>query len=250
MAEIKRFHYHASTVAVTGHFTLPFQEDIPTQACLSLKESGGFLHTHVTNFNFRDIVTFRRAVAFTAGSFSPKDQAFDATASVLIEGLNILNIVTADRIIARVASSHPKSGEEPGITPIGCSFEGLRIAGHRVEIDLALDTFAKFRTMSSFREACGSDRETARLVTAPDHAKAMCMAELPCTLVRSIHGLGSELELISPNRIRIRDFGILTFGAILVAERKRTVSMLQFELGSTPEGAGQIGGAEGNGTGN
>ncbi len=250
MAEIKRFRYHASTVAVSGHFTLPFQEDIPAQACLSLKEAGGFLHTHVNDFNFRDIVTFRRALAFTAGSFSPKDQAFDATATVLIEGLNILNVVTADRIVARVASSHPKSGEEPGITPIGCCFEGLRIAGHPVQIELAVDIFAKFRTMSSFREACDRDGESARLLTAADHTKSMGLAELPCTLVRSIRGLGSELELISPNKIRIRDFGVLTLGAISVAERKRTVSMLQFELGSTPEGAGQIGGAEGNGTGN
>jgi hypothetical protein len=250
LEEIKRFRYHAATSALSFHFSLPFQEEIPAQASLCLKETGGFIHTRVDNFNFRDIVTFRCARAYAAGSFSHKDHAFDATASVTIEGLNILNIVTADRVTARVASSHPKSGEEPGITPIGSSIENLRIAGHLIEVDFAVDTFSKFRTFAQVREDMQRGGDCATLVTPADGHKESGITELSGTLVRSIKGLGPELELIGSDTIRIPGFGRITLGGIRITERKRTISMLQFELGSTPEGSGHVGGAEGNGSGN
>ena len=70
-----------------------------------------------------------------------------------------------------------------------------------------------------------------------------------CTLVRSLQGLGRQISQ-SGHVIRIRDFGVLRLAEIHISPRKRSLSMLQFQLGSTPAGAGQAGDTEGNGSGN
>jgi hypothetical protein len=244
---IERFRYHAATLGVSGQIRQPFEHAICPQADVTLPESGGFVHSRVDNFNFRDLIIFDRAVAFAAGSFSVKDDAFDATAAVTIEGLNILNVITADRVTARIASSHPRSGAEPRITPIGSSFENLRIAGHKVEVDLAVDTFTEFDTASELRSACEDNDVSGRV--QPHVLSTNGSGEMSFTLVRSLRGLGKEIT-VSGNTIRIRDFGVVRLAEIFISERKRRVSMVQFNLGSTPEGEGQAGGAEGNGSAN
>jgi hypothetical protein len=245
---IERFRYHAATLGVSGQIRQPFEHAICPQADVRLPESGGYVHSRVDNFNFRDIIVFDRAIAFAAGSFSVKDDAFDATAAVTIEGLNILNVITADRVTARIASSHPRSGAEPRITPIGSSFVNLRIAGYKVELDLAVDTFAEFDTASELRSACEDNDLSGRVqphALSTDRARE----EMSFTLVRSLRGLGNEIR-VSGNTIRIRDFGVVRLAEIFISERKRRISMVQFDLGSTPEGEGQAGGAEGNGSAN
>lgn len=247
MQAIESFKYNASTSGLTGHIKLPFDQAIWPQAAVSLPETGGFVHSRVDNFNFRDLIMFDRAVSFAAGSFSEKDDAFDATAAVTIEGLNILNVVTADRVTARIASSHPRSGAEPRITPIGCCFENLRIAGYKVEVDMATDIFSRFNTATMFNAAC-CDPDTAQSLQ-PHVLDKLTAGGVACTMVRSIRGLGPEI-MQTGNTIRIPDFGVLRLCTMEITERKRRVSMLQFDLGSTPEGAGQAGGAEGNGSAN
>jgi hypothetical protein len=251
LAEIRRFKYDARTSGLSGRFTLPFRAVIPRQAAVYLPKKGGYVHQRADCFNFRDLLMFDRAVAYAAGSFSPKDNAFDATASVVLEGVNILNVVTADRVIARIASSHPVNGAEPKITPIGSSFENLRIAGYKVEVHLAVDTFVRCGTFREFREECerAPEREAASLLH-DEPGKALAEPVVGCTLVRSIEGLGPEIERIGRNAIRIPDFGVLRFAEVTLSERRRTLSMLRFELGSTPAGAGDMGGVEGNGSGN
>jgi hypothetical protein len=150
-------------------------------------------------------------------------------------------------VTARIASSHPRSGAEPRITPIGSSFENLRIAGHKVEVDLAVDTFAEFDTASELRSACEDNEVSSRV--QPHALSTDRSGEMSFTLVRSLSGLGKEITVYG-NTIRIRDFGVVRLAEIFVSERKRRVSMVQFNLGSTPEGDGQAGGAEGNGSAN
>jgi hypothetical protein len=244
LPEIKNFKYHATTLGLAGHFTHPFNQTIRPQAAVALPELGGYVHESVKNFNFRDAIMFDRAVAIAAGSFCERDQAYDATAAVSIEGLNILNVVTADRIVSRVASSHPKDGSEPSINPIGSCFDNLRIAGYKVEVELATDTFTDFPTCASFTKALDDpDRKTEAL----SHLIGKVGDTYECSLVRSIKGLGREIE-VNGNEIKIPGFGILRLGSFEIAARRRKVSMLQFELGSTPAGPGSAGGAEGNGS--
>jgi hypothetical protein len=249
MPAIENFRYHAVTKGASWRFTLPLEEAMPTHAAVALPEKGGFVSSIVEKYNFRDIFMFDRAVAFASGSYCEKSDCFDATASVMIEGLNILNMVTADRVVARIASSHAKDGSEPQINPLGTYFENLRIAGHKVEVDLAVDTFAELDTHTGFRAASKHEDPVLRDEVLPHVLGTDASGAISCTLVRSIRGLGREIKQ-EGHLIRIRDFGVLRLAELTMSERKRSMTMLQFHLGSTPAGAGDMGGVEGNGSGN
>ena len=249
MSAIESFKYHAKTKGLSWKFTLPHEEEMPTHAELALPEEGGFVSSTVERYNFRDIIMFDRAVAFASGSFCPRTNCFDSTASVMIEGLNILNMVTADRVVGRIASSHGKDGSEPTINPTGTYFENLRIAGYKVEADLAVDTFTELDTHSGVVNTLQHEDPEIHNTVLPHVFATDDAGGVSCTLVRSLQGLGRQISQ-SGHVIRIRDFGVLRLAEIHISPRKRSLSMLQFQLGSTPAGAGQAGDTEGNGSGN
>jgi len=269
---IERFRYHASTTGFSGRITLPFDEIVPAQASLALPASGGFGTARVDHFSFHGIFAFESAEALVAGSFSPEDRSFDAVATVTITGLNILGMVTADRVVARIASSHPENPENGySITPIGSYFENLRIAGHLVEIDLATDTFHRLDNMQKVREAYMGDPqfrdELDKLTLAgrsdvPDflrrhfpRLREPAIAEpgrlTAFSLVRKIGGLPpgllSELPCVG-HVIRVRGFGIIRLAEFTMTDAERSITMLQVDLGSTPAGKGSTGTAAGNGS--
>jgi hypothetical protein len=57
----------------------------------------------------------------------------------VVEDLNVLDVVTADRVVAQISTEHPLVGYVPHISFLGTRFENLRIAGHEVKLDLDHD---------------------------------------------------------------------------------------------------------------
>lgn len=282
-----RFIYHAFAIGVSGRITAPFDEIIPVQASTALPEAGGFGTSRVDRFEFRNILSFTGARAVVAGSQSPaandtkqdgqpaqntKGASRDAAATVIVEGLNVLGVVTADRIVARIASSHPVDPAQPSsITPIGSYFENLRIAGYPVKLDLAVDRFAEFATAQSVRNAFKNNTNKFR-----DEFKQMTLigqgAQIPqglhkyfpwsnwgsddtipetngiiaCSLVRKIEGLGRELTVCG-NAIAVNGFGTIRLAELKITNSARRITMLRIDLGSMPIGSMDMCGAEGNG---
>ena len=68
-----------------------------------------------------------------------KNHGFATLTTSVIEGLNVLDVVTADRIVAQVNTEHPLDGYVPHNSFLGTRFENLRIAGCLVEVKLKLD---------------------------------------------------------------------------------------------------------------
>ena len=64
---------------------------------------------------------------------------FSTITTAVVEDLNVLDVVTADRVVAQISTEHPLVGYVPHITFLGTRFENLRIAGHKVELDLDPD---------------------------------------------------------------------------------------------------------------
>ncbi len=260
---IENFQYHAFGSGVMGHFTLPFDEIVPVQASAALPASGGFSTVRVDNFNFRNILSFRSATTMVSGSLKQQpdrqNDTFDATATVVIEGFNLLNMFTADRMVARIASSHPRNGTEPRITPIGSHFENLKIAGVELDVDLAVDVFSgNMATNSAFRAACRDEKQRSQI--NPFLLAGTPANIVPCTLVRGLKrrgatepapkdlGLGADVEY-SRNSVKVRGFGTIRLAELTITQCARHLTMLRFELGCSPTGSGGAGSVEGNGTG-
>jgi len=270
---IERFQFHAFASGIAGHIFLPFDEIIPVQASAALPETGGFASTRVDNFRFRDILSFDAAWTVVTGSFSGQDNAFDTIATTTIEGLNLLGMVTADRVVARISSEHPNElHEEPFITPVGSYFQNLRIAGHKVSVNLATGTFARFGTARDVRSAYRENKDGFReqfnrlsLAGVGDAVPAPLRKHFPwrtweseeipetngiisCSLVDEIGGLSSGLRPCG-HVIHVRGFGTIRLAEFKITSTSREITMLQVDLGSTPKGKVTGGSASGNGSG-
>jgi hypothetical protein len=264
---IDRFIFHGSAVAMQSRIREPFDEIIPIQAASALPESGGYGSARVDNYRFHEIVSCAAAYSQVAGAKS-QTGSHDMTATVAIEKLNLLNVVTADRIVARIASKHPadrRPGEEyppdePSITPLGSYFENLRIAGYPVEIELATDTFSVFDTTRRVREgyeknpAFQKEFDQLNLTARPEGFREQAIPErngvIACSLVRSLTLKGDSRGLLKSNGhfINVGGFGTIRLAEFKISQGLRRITMLQVELGSMPEGNFLSAIAEGNGT--
>ena len=153
----KRFHYHASAHVLSGEVRRPFQHVIGAQAPSVLPSTGGVGKSRVDNFRLDDLVSFKAGYTHVLGSkqreigVGGEERIVHTTqVTATVEGLNILDVVTADRIVARLTSHHDPDPEEGHIGLIGSKFENLRIAGCEVHVKLHHELFLN---LDSFAEA-------------------------------------------------------------------------------------------------
>jgi len=152
-------YFHAEAHALSGKLILPFEQEIKKQASVKLegeseklllegeneklraqKAQQNYLSQHAKNFRLEGIISYSAAHTQVSGHRSNKHEgAFVTLASSVVEDLNVLNVVSADRVVAQISTTHFPNQYAPQVTFLGTHFENLRIAGHRVEPFLNLD---------------------------------------------------------------------------------------------------------------
>jgi len=137
----KRYHiYNAEAEALSGRLTLPLTQEVKPPTYVKLNEGGGYVSQYVENYRLGGIVSFRSAYTQVGGNPDTKaDHGWNTLTTAVIEDLNVLDIVTADRIVAQISTDHPLIGYIPTVTFLGTRFENLRIAGHELKLNLDLD---------------------------------------------------------------------------------------------------------------
>jgi len=137
---IERHIYHAEATAIKGHLTLPLEQRIYPQARVSLGPEGGYLAHRSASFRTEEVIRYDAAYSQVAGNVDSKPgRPWNTLVTSVVEGLNILEVLTADRIVAQISTSHPRDGYIPAVDFLGTRFEGLRIAGHPVKLELDLN---------------------------------------------------------------------------------------------------------------
>lgn len=165
-----RFRFHGFAIGAAGRITKPFSELIEVQAASALPQLGGQGSARSVGFKYREILHFDLAHTEVTGSSCECDcddnpTSFSTRITSTVEGLNILNMITADRVVATLASSYTSASDgEPSVKLIGTHFENLRIAGIPVEVDLATDVFDRFDTHRALANAYGTDDSVRALV--------------------------------------------------------------------------------------
>jgi hypothetical protein len=160
-----QYLYHASAYGLAVELERPTRHSIPTQAATSLAASGGRGSHRIQNFTFDRLISFKDAYVEVGGSYD-EDHAMHTTyAYSVLEGINIADVLTADRIVSRlfVYSPDPKDPNqpidpknpknEPSFDITGSHFDNLRIAGHKLDVKLATDVFHEHDTYSKIAEA-------------------------------------------------------------------------------------------------
>jgi len=133
--------YYAQANVLKADISDPIQEEVKPQAYVQLSKSGGYQFRQADPFRLEGIVSYESGYTQVAGHPSTKLAGFTTLATSVIEGLNVLDVVTADRVVAQLSTVHPVygSGQVPTVTFLGTRFDNLRIAGHKIDVDRNLD---------------------------------------------------------------------------------------------------------------
>jgi hypothetical protein len=270
-ATVHRIHYyHADVNALGGHLKTPIAQPIPVQAPLSLPPVGGYASTRVGAYQLEGILSFASAYSQVAGSISEKDGGWTTLATVAVEGLNVHDILTADRVVSQIATEHPREGYEPKVTFIGTRFDNLRIGGYPLEVDLDLGLCSpggsdrypakscfdderflaavaeQYRRMADEKSLAPwvKDRQIPNWVRARytwdnSQAKRQEKGFVLCSLVKEIRGefpgraYGHVLE--------VPEFGKAFLGELIVDHNSFRVIGIRLELGCASHGSGSVG---------
>lgn len=141
MAATKRTHYyHADACGFGGSLERPLEQNIAPQASLSLSPAGGYGSSRAEHFRLESLLSYESTYSQVSGHMSKKERGGWQTLSTsTVEGLNILDVITADRISAQISTEHPLDGNIPKVSFLGTTIEGLRIAGCPIDVKLDLD---------------------------------------------------------------------------------------------------------------
>jgi hypothetical protein len=253
--------YHAEALGLGGQITRPFNTVLESQAATSLPMSGGYGRARSEKFNFQQIISFDAAYTEVIGSYDHGQGAYTTQVSATVENLNIMGVVTADKVVGRISSTHilTRNTDEASITPVGCFFENLRIAGNRAEPVFDFDTFTQFSTFSEFKSAFGGPQQAAlRERMLWNQLKPGCPPPLnnlhswyqsqksmpsiaACSLVKDL-GFKQKagIETYGPIVV-VPNFGIVYVCEFLIVHRQRRLNMLRVSMGannpSTTQGA-------------
>jgi hypothetical protein len=254
----RMFWFRGSTMVVGGRIESPIRDNIDAQGACVLPPIGGFASASVDGFDYRNIIRFERATSTVSGQTvrHGDETAGETLVTVAIDGLNVLDVITADRVVARMTSRHVKDERDrlpnPRILPFGSHFENLRIGGVPVEFTPYAELVregdhdaliapraggagdaerfpwidsngAAIRTGNASPKKAGVPRpesgaDRARLAPLFDVGRSRAAA-LTGSTMQGAHG------------IRIPGFGVAYFGEYLVTRASRRLTMLRIELG-------------------
>jgi hypothetical protein len=186
----------------------------------ALPVTGGLASSRVEGIRFREIVNIRSAHTDLVGNFNPESGAYSTLATAVVEGLDILGVVTADRIVARLASRYLLGDEEPYILTRGSHFENLRVAGKLIDFEPDHQLQGEWGTYEEALPPCRERGES--VVIAGD------------TISTSIGAIANTKN--PSNQIDIPDFGSVHLGEIFIKRGERHLTMLRIELGCAYEG--------------
>jgi hypothetical protein len=219
------FHFHAHGHAFSGEFRHPLWSVIPAQASATLSTIGGQAVARVENFHFQDFVCFKSAHTVISGK-RRRDETFVTHASTVVKGLNILGMVTAERIVSRLTSVHSPKEREGHIIAEDSRFEGLKINGEDVKVILRHDLLVKCKTFADLTKGIAGDKKSGKIV-ALDEDRQVAV----CSLVEKIETKLKGVD-VRQHLIEVKNFGKIFLAEIFAEPGTRTLTMLRLELGS------------------
>ncbi len=257
----KVFYYDADASSLGGFIEKPFQEIIPSRASVSLPAVGGYATTRTEAFNFKEIVSCRSAYTRVSGRTIEEGGPWSTQVTSVIEGLNILEILTAERIVAQISVEHSREGGPSRISFAGTHFGKLRVGGQDVCPMLNSNLFAvgneadNVSSRGTWPALLNAGQEQARklvqnvaestdrnayewvlqrygwMESKRELQKDGCVL---CSLVDGIEGTvpGKTLS----HFVEIPDFGRIFLGEILAFPRSIQLTMVRAELGCNVHG--------------
>jgi hypothetical protein len=278
MSEVnERTHrFEAETIVLSGQLDLPVSQKIEPQANSKLPERGGYVNQRSDGFRVETIISFRSAYSHVSGSKSLKPgRGWDTLTTTVVEGLNVMEVLTADRVVGQTITEHPLRGYVPTISFLGTRFENLRIAGYPVELEFDHNIFGPkplddapytqdagvISRVARQYDRIGSNKDLPEELSKLYNRLSPTLGKseaVECSLVNQAAGRypGKTFGHI----IRVPGFGIITLAKVTVKHEKPhertkvprkttfTLTMIDLQLGCPTQGHIPVGDGGSNGS--
>ncbi|MGA9641417.1 MAG: hypothetical protein WBQ72_08485 [Terriglobales bacterium] len=253
--------YHAEAHILSGELHHPIKQQIEPYGNVVLANSRRETHLaqSVKETSIEGLISFKSGHTRVIGTqvqnkkdiFGNDHAGFITLATSVLEGLNVVDIVTADRVVAQASSQHAHNAAAgtvehvPAVTFLGTRFENFRIGGYPVEIELDLEFCAnKPKDDRSYLEdkdfLDGVERQFAAIKKTKGLPKDLASeydsrianiatlrkgngkgssnghSTLQCSLVKSIGPIPIPGVKVFGNRIFIPNFGTIALAEIEV----------------------------------
>jgi hypothetical protein len=132
--------YHAEAHALSGKLQRPIEQEIEQHANLALNGlQDGHFSRLVERVSVHGLVNFEKAQTRVSGTRSLKHNGWVTLSTSVLEGLNVFEVIQADRLVSQVSTDHAyENGHVPRVTFLGTHFDNLRVSGVPTELDLDL----------------------------------------------------------------------------------------------------------------
>lgn len=282
-----QYIYHASAYGLAAEIERPVRQSVHTQAPSVLSSSGGRGSNRADKFSLPPFIAFDAAYTEVGGSYDEAHNKHTTYATAVVEGLNIADVVTADRVVARMAVYSPEVGDDQGehsydIT--GSHFDNLRIAGHHIDVKLATHVFHEHDTYSKFQTACNKGTTEKLLPWGAQDDKRLDELEKFEEQYHALAGLGQRAKQWKKRKKRktttdqcsaywcaaaghldladhvketelknfgsiivVPKFGVIRLAEMIVSKEHRSLTMFRVEMCSAAGGSGTGSGTGGGG---
>ncbi len=268
-ASTKRmFHYRAGASPLGGQISHPTEKTIHTQAASSLAQAGGYVESRAGQYRLDHIVSCDQAYSHSSGIQNKTTGSWEVIITSVVENLNVLEVVTADRVVSRLFVEHPHVGYNPRISAVGSSFVNLRVAGVSINPVLDLDMLTLPVGKNGFPNKLhvDDDKFIAKVEaqndtivsakTAPQWLKSRhSWVKSPqernkkgfvlCSLVNELRG--AESGTSHGHVMHVPGFGNIFFGELVIAPHSYRLTMIRAEMGCLAEGHISAATADSNG---
>jgi hypothetical protein len=264
------FYFHGDACPIGGHFTNPVQANVPGHGSCSLPQAGGYCANRVSGYRLDKLVSFDAAYSEIYGTENKTTGSWTTQVTSVVEGLNIMDTVQADRVVATLTVEHSRDSVfQPTVVVGESQFQNLRIAKAKVNPVFGRDiitpyqkgTFPKVALVddSSFvSHAVNQYTKLSRADRAPEWLKeryAWIQSEearkqkgyVLCSLVDEVQGAkpGSSFGHV----LNVPEFGNIFLSELLVDQHTFHLTMIRMEMGCEADGDMSVCTAHSNGVG-
>ncbi|HXM62274.1 MAG TPA: hypothetical protein VN950_15555 [Terriglobales bacterium] len=273
--------YYADADVLSADFEEPVHEKIKPRAQVTLSADGHYQFRQAEPFRLDGLISYRSGYTQVAGHRSPKHlHGFATLATSVVEDLNVLDVLTADRVVAQIFTEHPPydpdNGQTDGVPTVsflGTRFDNLRIDGHKVDIERDMDIlgpkpadeksyFEDSGVLNRISQQYANINNTTHLPDWAneryrwDQTSAQRPDKLKCSLVNRVTGApGTPFGHV----IDLPHFGKIFLAELTLRREKNGrpgpekyafhLTMIRLELGCPVQGTGSVANADSNGSG-
>jgi len=275
-----QYVYSASAYALAAEFERPKKHSLTPQASVVLAGHGGHGSHRAPGYKVDGLVSFKEAYSEVGGSYDDCHGMHTTHAWSVLEEVNVADMLTADRVVARMAIYYPADdSSEASYDITGSYFVNLRIAGYSIDVNVdthslhAHDTFGKVaqahksgkcdhlmlgsglsnisssevnRLESTYHALTGMSKMVSEWKKRPRTEKATYHISAFNHLDLQKQIGKTELESYG-SLICIPKFGVIRLAEIIVHKHSRTLRMFRVQMCSSGHG-GADGGATSGGS--